>query len=133
MDITNQIANSIETLEALYFLLKSFKEHHARLTMIRAGCSELSHEDQRKTLEELANEITDIRDQSGALSDNDEYRALLREARQMRGVAYLSKLYVDSRLFSHYDKVFTRWPHLKLHALVVFDGQSMEDLRNILV
>jgi len=25
MDITNQIANSIETLEALYFLLKSFK------------------------------------------------------------------------------------------------------------
>ncbi len=132
MDTTTEIVDSIETLEALYFLLKSFEAHQTRLTAIRASYPYLSHEDQLKTLEELTAEISDIRRQSGALSDNEVYRALLSEARQMKGVAYLSKLYVDSRLFSRYDKVFTRWPHLKLHAAVVFDWQSREDLMNIL-
>lgn len=127
-----RILTSVETLEALYFLLKSFEHNHARLAMIRAEYSRLDFEDQLRTLEELGAEITSIRDQSGALTKDEDYRELLTEARQQRGRAYLSKLYIDSRLFSRYDKVFARWPHIKLHALVVFDGNTMEDLMNIL-
>jgi len=52
--------------------------------MIRASYPHLNHEDQLKTLDELATEITDIRRQSGALSGNDDYRSLLSKVRQMR-------------------------------------------------
>lgn len=132
MDLGNQIATSVETLEGLYFLLKSFEPHQARLAMIRADYSRLGQDDQLKILDELVAEIVSIRDQSGALAKDEEYRELLTEARKQMGRAYLSRLYIDSRLFSRYDRVFSRWPHVKLHALVVFDAQTMEDLLNIL-
>jgi hypothetical protein len=132
MDLADQIEESVQTLEALYFLLKSFAAHQSRLAMLRAQYSRLGQEDKGKTLEELVAEIASIRDHSGALAKDEEYRRLLADARQRRGRAYLSKLYIDSRLFSRYDRVFTRWPHVKVHALVVFDGKSMEDLLNIL-
>ena len=132
MSIGTRILTSVETLEGLYFLLKSFGRHQERLAMIRAEYSRLNLQDQLKTLEELAEEIKSIRDQSGAFAKDEDYRRLLTEARQQPGRAYLSKLYIDSRLFARYDKRFPRWPHVKLHALVVFDGNTMEDLMNIL-
>jgi len=132
MDVANQIVTSVETLEALYFLLKSFSAHQERLAMIRAEHSRLGNADQLKTLEELAAEIEDIRTQAGAFAKDEEYRELLAAARQRTGLAYLSKLYIDSHLFSRYEKVFSRWPQVKLHALVVFDGKTMEDFLNIL-
>ncbi len=132
MDVANQIVASIDTLEALYFLLKSFEYHEARLTIIRAEYLHLDQQDQLRTLQELTAEIASIRAQSGALAKDEDYCELLTEARRQQGRAYLSKRYIDSRLFSNYDGVFPRWPHVKLHALVVFDGNTMEDLMNIL-
>ncbi len=132
INIANQIVTSVETLEALYFLLKSFGSNQARLAMIRAEYARLTREDQLKTMDELSAEIESIRTKSGAVANYHEYRKLLTAARKQAGRAYLSKLFIDSKLFLHYDRVFTRWPHVKLHALVVFDGNTMEDLLNIL-
>src|SRR2546426_11536518 len=104
MDLADQFVISVETLEALYFLLKSFEHNQARLAMIRTECSRLASDDQLKTLAKLKAEIASIRDQSGAIAKDEDYRRLLTEGRQQPGRAYLSKLYIDSQLFSHYDK-----------------------------
>jgi len=128
----NAIVTSIETLEALYFLLKSFGAHQARLEMIRTEFPRLTAADQKKTLDELRIEIQSIRDQSGAFATDHKYRELLTEARKQAGRAYLFKLLIDSKLFRQYDRVFPRWSDVKPHALVVFDGNTMEDLRSIL-
>jgi hypothetical protein len=122
MNTSEQILISVQTLEALYFLLKSFEAHKERLAMIRATYSEFSKADQSNLLGELAREIDDIRAQAGATAGDDEYRELLVRARRQPGRSYLSKLFIDSSLFSHYEKVFPRWPNIKPHALVVFDG-----------
>ena len=53
-------------------------------------------------------------------------------ARKHLGMAYLSKLFIDSKLFATYERVFGRWPNIKAHALVVFDGKRIDDQRNIL-
>jgi hypothetical protein len=132
MDVSDQILTSVETLESLYFLLKSLTAHEARLSMIRAEYSRLAAYGQQALLRELLAEIDSIRTQSGAVADNDSYRELFRAARKHVGMAYLSKLFIDSKLFSNYERVFPRWPNVKFHALVVFDGKRIEDLKNIL-
>lgn len=132
MHVGAQILTRVETLEALYFLLKSFTEHEARLTRIRVEHSTLSVEDQMILLQELFEEIDSIRTQSGAIAEDEVYRELLASARKHVGMAYLSKLFIDSRLFANYQRVFPRWSQVKVHALVVFDGKRMQDVRNIL-
>jgi hypothetical protein len=132
MDISDQIITSVETLESLYFLLKSFTTHEARLSMIRAEYSRLAADGQETLLRELLDEIDSIRTQSGAVADNETYRELFGAARKHVGMAYLPKLFIDSKLFSNYERVFPRWRDVKPHALVVFDGKRMKDLRNIL-
>ena len=96
MDIGDQV--EIETLEALYFLLKSFTEHQARLSMIRAQYSRLAVEDQGVVLQELIQEIDSIRTQAGAIAGDEVYRELFATARAHVGMAYLSKLFIDSTL-----------------------------------
>jgi len=86
----------------------------------------------KKLLHELAKEIKDIRAQASAIAEDGEYRELLATARKQSGRSYLSKLFIDARLFSHYERVFIRWPHIKPHALVVFDTTTMEDLMYVL-
>lgn len=132
MDVSHQILISVETLEALYFLLKSLTTHQARLSMIRADYSRLGDEDQVTLLRELTEEIDSIRTQSGAITTDEVYRELFAAARKHLGMAYLSKLFIDSKLFANYQRVFGRWPNIKGHALVVFDGKRIEDQRNIL-
>ena len=132
MTTTDQILRSLETLEALYFLLKSFQAHGVRLSMIRATFLAFSKNEQEELLQELVKEIKDIRAQAAAIAEDGEYRDLLATARKQSGRSYLSKLFIDSRLFSHYERVFIRWPHIKPHALVVFDATTMEDLMYVL-
>jgi hypothetical protein len=132
VDIGDQVLTAVETLEALYFLLKRFTEHQARLSMIRAEYPRLALEDQGILLQELTEEIDSIRTQAGAIAKDEVYRELFATARAHLGMAYLSKLFIDSKLFDNYERVFGRWPNIKGHALVVFDGKRMADLRNIL-
>jgi hypothetical protein len=100
--------------------------------MIRAEYSRLAVEDQGILLQELTQEIDSIRTQAGALAGDEVYRELFAAARAHVGMAYLSKLFIDSKLFANYERVFGRWPNIKAHAFVVFDSQSLADLRSIL-
>ena len=132
MEIEERITTSIETLEAIYFLLKSYEANRERLSLGRVLLPTLTEEEKSDFLTELSGELDNIREQAGAIAENDVYRQLLRDARQHVGRAYLSKPFIDSYVFSGYEKVFPRWSHIKPHALVVFDGHTMEDLSNIL-
>jgi len=73
--------------------------------MGRALLSRLTEDEKLEFLRELEVEIEEVRRQAAALAENDEYRQLLSDARGHLGRAYLSKLFIDSKLFSHYEKV----------------------------
>jgi hypothetical protein len=65
-----------------------------------------------------------LKDIYGAFASDRYLRQLLAEARETKGMVYLSKSFIDSRLFTAYHVVFPRWPHVKLHAFVTFDAAT---------
>jgi hypothetical protein len=122
--LNDKILRAIDTLEALYFLTESLEVHQERIQMIRREFRRLPKDERKELLDEGQAEVADIRGQSGAIAPNTTFRRLLADARRQPGLAYLPKIFIDAKLFRHYDKVFRRWPHVKHHALVIFDGQT---------
>ena len=117
LSLSDKILGAIETLEALYFLTESLEAHQERIQMMRREFRRLSRKERKELLDELEGEVEDIRGQSGAIAPNSTFRRLLADVRRQPGLAYLPKIFIDAKLFRHYDKVFRRWPHVKQHAL----------------
>lgn len=126
-----KILELLTTLEAIYFLTKALEVNYERIAMIRERLDSLAAEQKKSLLAELQEEIRQTREHYGAIATDDKYRELLRDARARRGYAYLPKLNIDRHLFQHYERVFGRWPHVPLHGVVVFDGQTNQTLRQV--
>lgn len=122
----------LQTLEATYFLTQALEANAERLSLIREHLHSLHGDQQERLLAELQDELRRAREYYGAIAPDHEYTNLLRDAREKRGYAYLSKLKIDRHWFRHYEKVFPRWPHVPLHGLVIFDGHANRDAHQIL-
>jgi hypothetical protein len=124
MEMNEEVATALETLEALYFFTQGVKEDSAaHLEKIRAIYSYLLPSGYPKLIADLNGDIKGIREHYGAIASDEFYRTLLREARDAdgKGVIYLSKLRIVRDLFSRYENSIVRWPHIKLHSFVVFE------------
>jgi hypothetical protein len=126
MGLNDQIENGLEALEALYYLTQGLAgEGGARLSRARRLLPRLSRTERQQALATLKKDITAVRHHYGALASNQLYKQILANGRTApTGLLYISKLLLEQRLFSRYERAIVRWPHIKLHAFVVFDPQS---------
>ncbi len=119
-----KILELLGTLEAIYFLTQALDANRDRLTTIRERLDSLTTEDQKRLLAELQHELEQARDYYGAIATDGAYRELHNDVRKRPGYAYLPKVNIEQHWFKNYEKVFPRWPHVPLHGLVIFDGQT---------
>lgn len=119
----------IETLQALYYLCQSVtpgnREHVA---MLRDLAARLPNHRIPELLIELREEISQFKQLSGCLLSDENMRALLKQmTARGEGYVYVPKFAIDRFWFRTYQTVFPRWPHVPLHALVMFDTRLDND------
>ena len=126
MTLNDEIHDAVDTLEAIRFLTHGVEGEPAEtISMARAQLPDLNRPGRLELRALLRRNLREVRQHYGAKAPNSKYLEMLNEARRYPGYAYLPKLFIDRELFSHYDRVFPRWPHIPSHALVVFDGQTL--------
>jgi hypothetical protein len=121
--LNREITTHVETLEAIYFLVQHLEENYERLQGISHFSPNLSRSSRVQLRDELRDEVRWVKDETGGLATDGEYRDLYQNIRAYEGYYYLDKLYVERVLFTNYRRVFPRWPHIKDHAAVIFDGK----------
>jgi len=119
-----EIETHIEILEAIYALVHQLKHNSSRLQKIRANWQALPREMKLTLRDELREEVKWARKEVGALASNQEYLDLLKEIRGTPGYVYIPKMTIDAELFDNYARFFPRWPHMRLHAAAIFDGEG---------
>lgn len=122
-----EIEQSLETLEALYFLTQGMNEAETEhLERLRWGFTYLLSAGHEKFLADIQNDIDALRNHYGALAPDDFYRRVFREASAAdgKGLVYISKLRIVRDMFSRYENAIVRWPSIKLHSFVVFNPKS---------
>ncbi len=130
--MNRKILQSLDTLEAIYFLTQSLEgQALTDITRIRSSLRVLSRKQRAALLATITTDIKALRAHYGAIAPDSKFRELLADARARAGYAYLPKIFIERKLFRHYEKVFPRWPHVGEHAFVVFDGHSNRSMRQI--
>jgi hypothetical protein len=130
--MNQEILQTLETLEALYFLTQSIDGKPLQdITGMRESLSPLSRQARRELFAAIKKDIKKLRAYYGAIAADSKFRELLADARRRPGYAYLPKNFIDRKLFRNYEKVFPRWPHVPQHALIVFDGQANRSMHQI--
>ena len=126
MRVNQRMEESLDTLEALYFLTQGLDSKGGRdVADIRAHYRELSESVRRKMLGHVRSDIELLRKHYGALAPNDYYKRLRTELGEGNDAsAYIGKLRIDSSLFGQYNNALSRRPHVKQHAFVVFHQQK---------
>lgn len=126
---------TLEALEALYFFTQSLEGQALNdITKMRIGYALLKKKDRASMLKAIQRDVELLRNHYGAIAPNRVFRSLLAEARKAgtRGYVYIPKWFIDDHLFRNYEKVFPRWPHVKLHAYVIFDALTNKSRHQIL-
>ena len=132
MALNAEILELIDTLEAIRFLTNAFEGEQAdTVAMARKELPLLNRYGKMRLRTQLRKSVNEIRRHYGAVASNSRLREMLIEARRYRGLAYLPKRFVDTGLFTHYERVFSRWPFIPDHALVVFDGHTLRPTSSI--
>jgi hypothetical protein len=129
--LEHEITTNIDTLEALYFLVQHLPENVDRLRRILRLFTELSHASRLRLRDELREEVKWVKRETGAFARDREYKDLYGKIKKYSGYYYLDKLYIEKRLFKNYALVFPRWPHMKEHAAVIFDGKQERGLGQV--
>lgn len=121
--LNKRISAALEILEALYFFLQSSQQNEERLTMIKATFLDAPREARQRLLDELTSEIKWLRKESGAIATNSEFVSFLKAIRQeaAKGHVLLPKWEMERRWFRNFGRVMVRWPHIKDHAMVIYD------------
>jgi len=129
--VDREIATHVGTLEAIYFLVQHLEENDERLQTISRLSSSLPRADRLQLRDELRDEVRWVKDETGGIATDGEYRDLYRKIRKYEGYYYLDKLYIERTLFTNCRRVFPRWPHIKDHAAVLFDGKKRTGMGQI--
>ena len=124
MSLGEKILKATDTLEALYFLTQGLDGAGQDAKNVREHYRKLPKQARRELLNVMNTDIRRLRDHYGALAPNHYYRSVRAEiGAAQTALAYIGKLDINHLFFSHYERALRRWPHIKDHALVVFDPQ----------
>lgn len=125
-----EVRSHVETLEAIYFLVQHLDENLERLRRILLVLPDLPRADRLRLRDELRSEVRWVKNETGGCAADREYRDLYKQIRAYEGYYYLDKLYVE-KLFTNYAREFPRWPQMKEHAAVIFDGKQEKGLGRV--
>lgn len=129
--LEKEVRLNIATLEAMFFLVQSLHANASRLRGILEAFPSLSRSQRLRLRDELREEVKWLRGKTGAITTDRHYRELFDAIRGYPGYYYLDKIYIERALFTNYVLVFPRWPYMKDHAAVTFDGKVEHGLRQI--
>jgi hypothetical protein len=129
--VEREVRLHIETLRAIYFLAQFLDANAARLAHLLDVFPDLLRSERFRLRDELRDEVNWLMGEIGAISTDKTYRDLYERIRDYPGYYYLDKLYVERHLFRRYQVIFPRWPHMKDHAAVMFDGRAEKGLGQI--
>ncbi len=123
-----RFSSALDTLEALYFFSHSLEgQASIDIGRFRLAADNLPRSAKAGLLDSIESNIRLLRDHYGAIARNSKFVQLFAEAKAEK-LLYLPKELIDKHLFKHYEKVFTRWPNMRLHAYVPFDGANKKSL-----
>lgn len=123
--LNDRILIAAQTMEAIAFFVQDLNPTLvSSLERLRKNLSRITRAKRKIAWDAIAKEIKILRKNYGAIESDSWFRNLYDQICSYPQYSYISKLNVDQKMFRHYDKVFQRWPHVKPHALVVFDGQT---------
>jgi hypothetical protein len=129
--VEREVRLHIETLRAIFFLAQSLDSNAARLAHVLDMFPELLRSERFRLRDELRDEVNWLRGEIGVISTDKTYRDLYDRIRNYPGYYYLDKLYVERHLFKRYQLILPRWPHMKDHAAVIFDGRVEKGLGQV--
>jgi hypothetical protein len=129
--VEREVRLQIATLRAIFFLAQSLDSNAARLALVLDMFPELLRSERFRLRDELRDEVNWLRGEIGAIATDKTYRDLYDRIRDYPGYYYLDKLYVEGHLFKRYQVIFPRWPYMKDHAAVIFDGRVEKGLNQI--
>lgn len=132
----DRVLEAIHMLECFYYLLQTLDDpHRTYLADLRRGAAILPKQYLKEVLTSLRKEIGQVRRETKCLRTDQELRALVTHMTGAGdGYMYLPKSYIDRRLFGNYARTFPRWPHIPVHALVIFDTKiASESPRGLFV
>ena len=132
MTLNAEILELVDTLEAIRFLTDALEGDQAdTVARARMDLPGFNRRERIRLRALLRKHVKEIRKHYGAVAPDSRFREMLTEATKYPGYAYLPKRFIDRELFRHYERVFSRWPFIPDHALVVFDGQTLKPTSSI--
>jgi hypothetical protein len=132
MALNGDISALLDALEAIRFFTHTLDDEEAsKVELARSTVPHWNRNDRLEFRAVLKKYLDEVREHYGAIADNDKLHAMFLEALEHRGYAYLPKRFIDREMFTRYERVFGRWPHMPSHALVVFDPVIRRPLSNI--
>jgi hypothetical protein len=124
--LNEQIETALDTLDALYFFLQSVPENAERLDWIRQNFKRAARSDRYVFREQLIAEIKSLREKSGATASNGDFVNFFRKAQESgaKSHIFIPKWEIDQSWFTNFAAVIVRWPHVKDHAMLIYDPQD---------
>jgi len=90
--------------------------------MLKDLAAALPKDKYRELNKDIRRDIGRIRCETECLMSDDQIRRLVQQMTSgAMGYVNLPKWYIDRYAFKKYARVFPRWPHIPLHALVQYD------------
>lgn len=126
--LNRRIVEALDVLDALYFFLQSVQANQGRLSFLRSSFERAPFSMRMQLFKELQSEIDWLRRESGALAKNSEYVEFYAHIEKAgdQGHLLLPKWEIERRWFSRFERIIVRWPHVKDHAMVVYDPRNFE-------
>jgi hypothetical protein len=79
--LDREITTHVETLVAMYFLVQHLEENYERLQKISRFSSDLPRSGRLRLRDELRDEVRWVKDETGGLATDGEYRDLYQKIR----------------------------------------------------
>ncbi len=125
----DRLLETIHTLECFYYLVQELRtegrEHIRKLKYLATTIPKDKH---HQLIMDVRKDIGRIRRETECIMSDDHIRQFVQQmASGAMGYVNIPKWYIDRNIFKKYDRVFPRWPHIPLHALIQFETQIEGD------
>ncbi len=129
-----EVLRAIDLVEAIHFLTCSLDVEIIRgIVLFRREAAEAGPSRLREIGDAARQDLDSIKRDTGCqLTDDEIFRAKAWLTSRAEAFVVLPKLRIDNG-FTNFTAVFSRWPHIPLHAHVVFDTDLSKPSRQAIL
>ena len=124
-----RIRYEIDALETLYYLGQATGDPNRQsIALFRAAMNRFPPTELPQLQKLVRSDLDYLRGESGCVLSDAQLRKLHRELTTTDRDAwlYIPKFVIED-WFTNYSRIFPRWPHVPLHAMVMFDTDPARD------